>query len=154
MVELEAPEVWVSPAKLDIQKAIVAAVREGLFHIGGLKTPLSLDFLLWLKDNRSLVKDCLARGAWRPEAERPKLIMKELLESYCVQRGNRKSVEELFRRRKRWMKKRRTCRAEACYEDFISRQTARRTEPEADETNQETDPVTTMQCDPSAVPRP
>ncbi|RAA05091.1 hypothetical protein DOT67_25275 [Ralstonia pseudosolanacearum] len=154
VVELEAREVWVSPAKIAIQQAIVSAVREGFFHIGGLKSPLSLGFLLWLKDNRDLVKDCLARGAWRPETERPKLIMKELLESYSVQRGNRKSVEELFRRRKRWMKKRRTCRAEACYEDFISRQTARRTEPEAEEANQKTDPVMAIQRDPSVAPQP
>ncbi|CBJ44006.1 protein of unknown function [Ralstonia solanacearum CFBP2957] len=120
-----AREVWVSPAKLAIQRAIVSAVRSGIFRIDGLKVPLPLAFMLWIKDNRDVVKECISRGAHRPENERLKFIMRELIESYCIQRGSRKSLEELLHRRKRWMKKKRTCRAEACYEDFISRQAAR-----------------------------
>ncbi|WP_414899144.1 TniQ family protein [Ralstonia solanacearum] len=125
-----AREVWVSPAKLTIQRAIVSAVRSGIFRIDGLKIPLPLAFMIWIKDNRDVVKECISRGAHRPENERPKFIMTELIESYCIQRGSRKSLEELLHRRKRWMKKKRTCRAEACYEDFISRQAARQSEHE------------------------
>lgn len=119
-----AREVWVSTAKLSVQRAIVSAVRSGVFRFSGIRTPLSLGLMLWLMDNPDLVKDCLARSALRPEQERHRFVMKELIDTYCIQHGNRRSLEDLLRHRKRWLKKKRSTRAEAAYDAFISRRTS------------------------------
>ncbi|CAH0443677.1 hypothetical protein LMG9673_04110 [Ralstonia pseudosolanacearum] len=117
-------EVWVSPAKLSVQHAIVSAVRNGGFRFSEIPETLSLDLMLWLIDNPDLVNDCLARSAPRPEQERFRFVMKELIDTYCVQNGSRRSLEDLLRHRKRWLKKKRSSRAEAAYEAFISRRTS------------------------------
>ena len=120
-----ARKVWVSPAKLSTQHAIVSAVRSGVFRLGAIRTPLSLGFMQWLIENPNLVKDCLARSEFRPEKERDKLVMKELIDTYCLQHGTKRSLEDLIRHRKRWLKKKRSSRAEASYEAFIKRQASR-----------------------------
>lgn len=55
------PQTWVSPTKLKVQNAIVSAVRRGGLRLEGYYWPVSLDFILWLRDNPELVKSCFER---------------------------------------------------------------------------------------------
>ncbi|MHA6933586.1 TniQ family protein [Ralstonia pseudosolanacearum] len=116
------PQTWVSPTKLKVQNAIVSAVRRGGLRLEGYYWPVSLDFILWLRDNPELVKSCFERRARCACPEESKYGVAYLIDEYGLERRNKKTAEEILdlrtaRDRKRW-----ATWADKCYEATIKRQ--------------------------------
>lgn len=115
-------KVWASPKKLNTMETVVSSVRAGAFRIKGFALPLSLDLMLWLRDNPDRLKSCLARWAHYPQPMAIKYGVCDLIEVYCREQQERSAATELLYRRMLRDRNKRSTWAEKCYKATVTRQ--------------------------------